>query len=157
MKSLYWRAVISKDAVRPRLTHHHRGEWNETKMWNVICGRVKRKNPREKRTQSPFRPLRQFSSTRTRVPTDGSRSSNPLRHGAAKSERNSFSNLSVTHLRQNSFSNPYVAFIYVTAYSPTFTLLNLRHSSFYNSSFASPTSQAFHLRHLASRPWSVLK
>ena len=41
------------------------------------------------------------------------------------------------HLRQSSFSNP-----------PSF---HLRHSSFYNSSVASPTSQALHPRHLASR------
>ena len=31
--------------------------------------------------------------------------------------------------------------------------LHLRHSSFYNHSFASPTSQDLHLRHLSSRPW----
>ena len=34
------------------------------------------------------------------------------------------------------------------------TTIHLRHSSFSNPSFASPTSQALHLRHLASRPWS---
>ena len=43
-------------------------------------------------------------------------------------------------------------FTYVTAHSPTFPLLHLRHSSFSNPSFASPTSQALHLIHLASRP-----
>ena len=43
-------------------------------------------------------------------------------------------------------------FTYVTAHSPTLTLLHLRHSSFSNPSFASPTSQALHLIHLASRP-----
>ena len=61
-------------------------------------------------------------------------------------------------------------FTYITAHSPTllslllphriFTYvtwrdahaLHLRHSSFSNPSFASPTSQDFHLRHLASRP-----
>ena len=31
----------------------------------------------------------------------------------------------------------------------------LRHSSFSNPSFASPTSQALHLRHVASRPWQI--
>ena len=83
------------------------------------------------------------------------------------------------HLRHSSFSNPSLAlpmsqlifepfccftyitdhsptipslFIYVTAHSPTLPLLHLCHSSFSNPSFASPTSQDFHLRHLASRP-----
>ena len=36
-------------------------------------------------------------------------------------------------------------------HSPTLPLLHLRHSSFSNPSFASPTSQALHLRHLANR------
>ena len=44
-------------------------------------------------------------------------------------------------------------FTYVTTHSPTLPLLHLRHSSFSNHSFASPTSQDFHLRHLASRLW----
>ena len=47
-------------------------------------------------------------------------------------------------------------FTYVTAHSPTLPSLYLRHSSFSNPSFASPTSQALHLRHLASRPWMKL-
>ena len=34
-------------------------------------------------------------------------------------------------------------------------LLHLRHSSFSNPSFASRTSQALHLDHLASRPWAT--
>ena len=57
-------------------------------------------------------------------------------------------------------------FTYVTTHSPTLPslyirhssfsnlpLLYLRHSSFSNPSLASPTSQALHLIHLASRPW----
>ena len=82
------------------------------------------------------------------------------------------------HLRHSSFSNPFVAlptsqlilqpfrcFNYVTAHSPTIPslylctahspnlpLLHLRHSSFSNPSSTFPTSQALHLRHLASRP-----
>ena len=44
-------------------------------------------------------------------------------------------------------------FTYVTAHSPTLPSLYLCHSSFSNPSFASPTSQDFHLRHLVSRPW----
>ena len=39
------------------------------------------------------------------------------------------------------------------AHSPTLPLLHLSHSSFSNLSFASHTSQALNLRHLASRPW----
>ena len=59
------------------------------------------------------------------------------------------------HLCHSSFWNPSVAFTCVTAHSPTLPLLHLRHRSFSNPSFASPTSQAFHVRHLASRPWIV--
>ena len=44
----------------------------------------------------------------------------------------------------------------VTAHSPTLPLLHLHHISFCNPSFASPTSQALHLRHLACRPWCVV-
>ena len=51
---------------------------------------------------------------------------------------------------------PFRRFTYVTAHSPTIPLLHLRHSSFSNPSFASPTSQALHLSHLASRPWAPL-
>ena len=40
---------------------------------------------------------------------------------------------------------------YVTAHSPTLALLHIRHTSFSNPSFASPTSQALHLIHLVSR------
>ena len=56
------------------------------------------------------------------------------------------------YLRHSSFSNPSVRFTYVTAHSQTLPLLHLHHSSFSNPSFASPTSQALHLRYLASRP-----
>ena len=45
---------------------------------------------------------------------------------------------------------PFCRITYVTAHSPTLLLLHLRHSSFTNPSFALPTSQALHLRHLAS-------
>ena len=51
-------------------------------------------------------------------------------------------------------------FTYVMAHSPTLPslyLLPLCHSSFSNPSFASPASQDFQLRHLASRPCFVLK
>ena len=44
-------------------------------------------------------------------------------------------------------------FTYVAAHSPTLPLLRLRHSLFSKPSFASPTSQALHLIHLASRLW----
>ena len=45
----------------------------------------------------------------------------------------------------------------LTAHSQTLPLLHLRHRSFSNPSFASPTSQALHLNHLASRPWQIHK
>ena len=51
---------------------------------------------------------------------------------------------------------PFRRFNYVTVHSPTLPLLYLRHSSFSNPSFASPTSKALHLRHLAGRPWTKL-
>ena len=47
---------------------------------------------------------------------------------------------------------PFRRFTYVTAHFPTLPLLHLRPNSFSNLSFASPTSQDFHVRHLASRP-----
>ena len=40
----------------------------------------------------------------------------------------------------------------IPSHSPTLMSLHLHHSSFYNTSGASPTSEALHLRHLASRP-----
>ena len=43
---------------------------------------------------------------------------------------------------------PFRRFTYVRAHSPTLPLLHLRHSSFSNPSFASPTSQDLHLIHL---------
>ena len=49
---------------------------------------------------------------------------------------------------------PFRCFTYVTAHSPTLLSLHLHHSSFSNPSIASPTSQALHLIHLTSRPWS---
>ena len=36
MKPLYCRSVSSKDAGRPRLTHHHKGGWNETKWMRWV-------------------------------------------------------------------------------------------------------------------------
>ena len=47
---------------------------------------------------------------------------------------------------------PFHRFTYVTAHSRTHLLLHLCHSLFFNPSFDFPTSQALHLRHLASRP-----
>ena len=47
---------------------------------------------------------------------------------------------------------PFRPFTYVIAHSTTILSLHLRHSSYYNSSVASPTSQALHIRHQASRP-----
>ena len=74
--------------------------------------------------------------------------------------QSSFSNPSVASLMSQFILQPFRCFTYVTAHSPTLPLLhlchssfsNLRHSSFSNPYFVSPTSQALHLRHLASRP-----
>ena len=66
-------------------------------------------------------------------------------------EQNSFSNLSVTSPTSQLILQPFRPITYVRARSPTLPLLHLRHSSFSNPSFAFPTSQALHLRHLASR------
>ena len=48
---------------------------------------------------------------------------------------------------------PFRHFTYVTAHSPTLPSLYLHHSSFSNPSFAFPSLQALHLRHLVNRPW----
>ena len=82
-------------------------------------------------------------------------------------DQSSFSNLFVTPPTSNSFSNtsvtlptsqlilqPFRHFTYVTTHTPTLPSLYPRHSSFSNPSFDSPTSQALHLIHLASRPCS---
>ena len=65
-------------------------------------------------------------------------------------EQSSFCNLSVTSSTSQLILQPFRRFTYVTAHSPTLPLLQLCHSSFPNLSFASPTSQALHLIHLAS-------
>ena len=66
----------------------------------------------------------------------------------------SFSNLSVTTPTSQLILQLFRRFTYVTAHSPTLPLLHLRHSSFFNPSFTSPTSQTLHLIHLVSRPCS---
>ena len=56
------------------------------KWWNEICGRGKREKPREKPTQTLFRPPRNphgGTEIRTRDPSGGRRASNRLRHEAA--------------------------------------------------------------------------
>ena len=68
----------------------------------------------------------------------------------------SFSNLSVISPTSQLILQPFRRFTDVTAHSPTLPLLHLRHISFSNPSFASPTSQALHLIHLASRPCRIL-
>ena len=67
----------------------------------------------------------------------------------------SFSNLSVTSPTSQLILQPFRGVTYVTANSPTLPLFHLRHSSFFNPSFAS-TSQALHIRHMASRPSILL-
>ena len=61
----------------------------------------------------------------------------------------SSSKLSVTSPTSQLILQPFRRFTYVTAHYPSLPLLHLRHSSFSNPSFASPTSQALHLIHLA--------
>ena len=68
-------------------------------------------------------------------------------------EQSSFSNISVTSPTSQLILQPFRPFTYVTAHSPILPLLHLRHSSFSNLTFASHTSQALHLRRLASHPW----
>ena len=64
--------------------------------------------------------------------------------------------LSVTSPTSQLILQPFRRFTYVAAHSPTLHSLYLHHSSFSNPSFASPTSQALHLIHLASRPcWGL--
>ena len=70
-----------------------------------------------------------------------------------ENEQSSFSKLSVTSPMSQLILQPFPRFTYVIAHSPTLALLHLHHSSFSNPSFAYPTSQDFHLRHPASRPW----
>ena len=56
------------------------------KWWNEMCGRGKREKPREKVTQTPFRPPRNphgVTETRTRDPSGGRRASNRVSHEAA--------------------------------------------------------------------------
>ena len=65
----------------------------------------------------------------------------------------SFTNLFVTSPTSQLIRQPFHRFTHITAHFPTLPLLHLRHSSFSNPYFASPTSQALHLIHLASRPW----
>ena len=61
----------------------------------------------------------------------------------------SFSKLSVASPMSQLIIQPFPRFTYITAHSPTLPLLHLRHSSFSNPSFASPTSQV-HLIHMTS-------
>ena len=71
-------------------------------------------------------------------------------------EQSPFSNLSVTSPTSQLILQPFRRSTYVKAHFPTLPLLHLHHSSFSNSPFASPTSQALHLRHLASHSWAAM-
>ena len=78
----------------------------------------------------------------------------PLLHLRHSSFSNlcAFSNISITSPTSQLIFQPFRRFAYIRAHSPTLPFLHLRHSSFSNPSFASTTSQALHLIHLASRP-----
>ena len=67
----------------------------------------------------------------------------------------SFSKLSVTSPTSQLILQPFYCFTYVTTHSPSLLLLHLCHSLSTNLSFASPTSEALHLLHLASRTWII--
>ena len=69
---------------------------------------------------------------------------------------NELSDLSVITPKSQLILQPFRRFTYVTAHSPTLLLFHLRHSSFSNPSFASPTSQALHLRQLVCRDHSPI-
>ena len=63
------------------------------KWYNEICGRGKREKPREKPTQTPFRPPRnlyEMTEMRTGFPSGGRRASNRLRHVAAQKYTSGF-------------------------------------------------------------------
>ena len=64
----------------------------------------------------------------------------------------SFSNIFVTSPTSQLILQPFRRFTYLTTHSPTLPLLHLRHRSFSNPSFASPTSQALHLMSSAHSP-----
>ena len=75
----------------------------------------------------------------------------------SRTHSSSLSNLSITSPMSELILQPFRRLTYVIAHSPTLPLLHLRHSSFSIPSFASPTSQALHLIHLASRPCTKLR
>ena len=64
----------------------------------------------------------------------------------------SFSNVSVSSQTSLLILQPFRRCTYVTAHSSTVPLFHQCHSSFSNTSFASPMSQTLHLCHLASSP-----
>ena len=70
---------------------------------------------------------------------------------ASGGTQSSFSNLFVTSPTSQLILQHFRRFTYVAAHSPILPWLHLRHSSFFNPSFSSPTSQALHLNHLTSR------
>ena len=69
-----------------------------------------------------------------------------------ENEQNSVSKLSVTSPTSQLILQTFRRFTYVRVLSRILPLLHLRHNSFSNLSFASPTLQTLHLRHMASRP-----
>ena len=69
----------------------------------------------------------------------------------------SFSKLSVTSPTPQIILQTFRRFTYVTAHSPILPLLQLRHSSFSNLSFDSPTSQALHLTSPGEPPMDYIR
>ena len=76
-------------------------------------------------------------------------------------EQSLFFKLSVTSPTSQLILQSFPCFTYITAHSSTLPLLHLRHSSFSNPSFASPTSQIFtcitwRAAHAATQPlWNL--
>ena len=74
-----------------------------------------------------------------------------MKTASLENELCSVSKLAVTSPTSQLVLQLFRRFTYVTTHSPTFPLLHLRHSSFSNPSFASPTSQALHLLYVTWR------
>ena len=72
-----------------------------------------------------------------------------VRSSSLNSSGGSIFNLSITSPTSQLILQPVRRFTYVIAHSKSLPFLHLRHNTFSNPSFASPTSQALHLIHLS--------
>ena len=99
---------------------------------------------------SPTLPLLQLRHSSFSNPSFASLTPQAL-HLIHLAEQSSFSNRSVISPTSQLILQPFRRFTHVIDNSPTLPLLQLRHSSFSNPSFASLTPQALHLIHLAEQ------